>query len=68
MRRDDVTEPIGGQAGGLRQLHHEAVESCLLIAADLPQLGGTCKARQSCTVVQGSARRLWVGSSKSRKG
>jgi hypothetical protein len=38
MRRDDVTRSIGGPAGGLRELHNETVQSCLLIAADLPQL------------------------------
>jgi hypothetical protein len=38
MQRDEVTKPIGGTAGGVRELHHKAVKSCLLIAADLPQL------------------------------
>jgi hypothetical protein len=38
MRHNDVTKPIGGTAGGVRKLHHQAVESCLLITADLPQL------------------------------
>lgn len=38
MRHDGVTRPIGGTAGGLRELRHQAVESCLLIAADLPRL------------------------------
>lgn len=38
MRDDRVTEPIGGAAGGVRQLRHAGVESCLEIAADLPRL------------------------------
>lgn len=38
MKRDDVTEPIGGQAGQARQLKNPTVESCLQIAGDLPRL------------------------------
>jgi hypothetical protein len=38
MEHNDVTEPIGGQAGQARQLMHPTVESCLQIAGDLPRL------------------------------
>lgn len=38
MKLDEVTEPIGGQAGQARQLKHATVESCLQIAGDLPRL------------------------------
>jgi hypothetical protein len=38
MKRDDVTQPIGGQAGQARQLMHPTVMSCLQIAGDLPRL------------------------------
>ena len=38
MHHDDVTKPIGGTAGGVRELHHEGVKSCLLITAELPQI------------------------------
>jgi hypothetical protein len=38
MAHNDVTEPIGGQAGQTRELKHPTVESCLLITGDLPRL------------------------------
>jgi hypothetical protein len=38
MMHDEVTQPIGGQAGQARQLVHKTVESCLEIAGDLPRL------------------------------
>jgi hypothetical protein len=38
MESNQVTEPIGGQAGQARQLKHPAVESCLQITGDLPRL------------------------------
>lgn len=38
MESNEVTEPIGGQAGQARQLKHPTVESCLQIAGDLPRL------------------------------
>ncbi|MEH6714364.1 hypothetical protein [Parasphingorhabdus flavimaris] len=38
MMLDEVTQPIGGQAGQARQLVHKTVESCLHITADLPRL------------------------------
>lgn len=38
MEHNEVTEPIGGQAGQARQLKHETVESCLQIAGDIPRL------------------------------
>lgn len=38
MMHDEVTEPIGGKAGQARQLTHKTVESCLRLAADLPNL------------------------------
>lgn len=38
MMHEDVTEPIGGRAGQARQLKHATVESCLVIAGDLPHL------------------------------
>lgn len=38
MMHEEVTEPIGGKAGQARQLKHKAVDSCLRIAADLPNL------------------------------
>jgi hypothetical protein len=38
MKLKEVTEPIGGEAGQVRQLKHGAVESCLQITGDLPRL------------------------------
>lgn len=38
MKLDEVTEPIGGQAGQARQLKNATVESCLQLAGDLPRL------------------------------
>ncbi|WP_265527971.1 hypothetical protein [Sphingomicrobium marinum] len=38
MLNDEVTQPIGGQAGQARQLHHKTVQSCLEITGDLPRL------------------------------
>lgn len=38
MMHDDVTEPIGGRVGQVRQLKHIAVESCLALTSDIPRL------------------------------
>jgi hypothetical protein len=38
MEHSAVTETIGGKAGQVHQLKHEAVQSCLEIASDLPRL------------------------------
>lgn len=38
MEHQEVTEPIGGQAGQARQLKHPTIESCLQITGDLPRL------------------------------
>lgn len=38
MMHDEVTEPIGGEAGQVRQLIHKTVESCLVLTSDLPRL------------------------------
>jgi hypothetical protein len=38
MMNSAVTQPIGGKAGGKRQLINDAVESALRIAADLPRI------------------------------
>lgn len=38
MMHPKVTQPIGGKAGGKRQLINDAVESSLRIAADLPRI------------------------------
>lgn len=38
MKNDEVTVPIGGNAGQARQLINEVVESCLQLTGDLPRL------------------------------
>lgn len=38
MMRENITKPIGGQAGQARQLINETVESCLEITGDIPRL------------------------------
>ncbi len=38
MSRDDVTEAVGGKAGQVRQLKHEAIASCLKVATDIPDI------------------------------
>lgn len=38
MRHDEVTQTIGGAAGGVRQLVNKTVESCLEVAATIPRI------------------------------
>jgi hypothetical protein len=38
MEHSEVTEPIGGNAGQVRQLKNATVESCLRLTGDLPRL------------------------------